>query len=118
MGQQKAWGSFEVMPRTWCLISALGADYLQLLAVIDCDVISQEVTERDMVSTIQPELPSFELLEHLPQSISILVCILFCISHDGHLLCEMVLTSKGLRIVLKHRVTIRYQPCCGIHRQR
>jgi len=65
--QQKAWGSFEVMPRTWCLISALGADDPRLLAVANGYVVTEEIPESDVVPTIQFELPAFEFHEDLPQ---------------------------------------------------
>jgi len=42
------------------LVSALRTDDLQLLAVVNGDVISQEIAERDVVSTVKFESPPSE----------------------------------------------------------
>ena len=64
-------------------IAAEGTDDFQLGAVVDDDVVSQQISECDMVPAVQLEFPALQAVQELPQRIRFFVETGLFICHFG-----------------------------------
>ena len=97
------------------LIPALRADASKSVAVVDRNVVTQEMAESDMAA-VQLKLFSIEPFQQIPEFIRILVNFFLLFSH-GHLLCAEVPDLGGWKTCLIRFLAIRYLPCCDNHRR-
>jgi hypothetical protein len=64
------------------LILALGTKNDGLAAVSDCEVISEKMAERDMMSAIETEFLAIQPLDNLFQGFDVLIELFLLFGHD------------------------------------
>ena len=62
-------------------ISAFTAYDLKFFAVVDGDVITEEITEGEMVYAVKLELPAFQFLKELSQRVSVFIVFSLLLGH-------------------------------------
>lgn len=70
------------IPCVCFLIPTLRTDNGRMVSVVDCDVVSEEISEGDVVSAIELEFSAFEGLDDLLKSFGVLVCLFLFSGHD------------------------------------
>lgn len=63
------------------LISALRTDNGRMVSVVDGDVVSEEISEGDVVPAIELEFSAFEGLDDLFKRLGVLVCLFLFSGH-------------------------------------